>query len=93
MGRKRGETPHGIAMLENGKIPKKKSPLSPARSQKSKNFAPERPMRSKESLALTHWVCTPKIGEHHPGQDIHSVLHNGGAKIKISGNADPTPSL
>jgi hypothetical protein len=72
---------------------KKKSPLSPARSQKSKNFAPERPMRSKKSLALTHWVGTPKIGEYLLGQDIHSVLHNGGVKIKISGNADPTPSL
>ena len=50
-------------------------------------------MRSKKSLALTHRVGTPKIGEHLLSQDIHSVLHNGGVKIKISGNADPTPSI
>ena len=50
-------------------------------------------MRSQKSLALTHWVGTPKIGEHLLSQDIHSVLHSGGVKIKISGSADPTPSL
>jgi hypothetical protein len=50
-------------------------------------------MRSKKSLALTHRVGTPKIGEHLLSQDIHSVLHSGGVKIKISGNADPTPSI
>ena len=50
-------------------------------------------MRSKSRLALTHRVGTPKIGEHLLCQDIHSVLHNGGVKIKISGIADPTPSL
>lgn len=50
-------------------------------------------MRSKKSLALTHRVGTPKIGEYLLSQDIHSVLHNGGVKIKISGNVDPTPSI
>ena len=78
-------------MLENGKIPKKNRLFLRLDLKNQKNFAPERPMRSKKSLALTHWVGMPQIGEHHPSQDIHSVPYSGGVKIKISGNADPTP--
>ena len=81
-------------MLKNGKIPKKNRLfLRLDLVNRKKIRAPERPMRSQKSLALTHWVGTPKIGEHLLSQDIHSVLHSGGVKIKISGSADPTPSI
>jgi len=81
-------------MLKNGKIPKKKSPCLRLDLVNRKKIALRRDLcKSKKTLALTHWVGTPKIGEHLLPQDIHSVLHSGGAKIKISGIADPTPSL
>ena len=41
--------------------------------------------KSKNLLALTHWVGRGKIGEYLLSQDIHSVLHNRGVKIKIFG--------
>jgi hypothetical protein len=82
-------------MLKNGKIPKKKSTRLRLDLVVRKKIDSRRRdlCKTKKPLALTHWVGTPKIGEHHPSQDIHSVLHSGGVKIKISGIADPTPSL
>ena len=80
-------------MLSNGIIDKKFRPFlrldlkNRKKSRAGETYAIER------SLALTHRVGTPKIGEHLLSQDIHSVLHSGGVKIKISGNADPTPSI